>query len=74
LTRFGRPANQYARHHPQGNESIVTMAEIYIPTKQYRAAVNAIATITGIDTDEVKITLGEEANIWPASIKRDQRG
>jgi hypothetical protein len=47
------------------------MAEIYIPTEQYRAAVNAIAAITGIDTDEVKITLGEEANIWPESIRRD---
>lgn len=44
------------------------MAEIYIPTEQYRAAVNAIAAITSIDTDEVKIALGEEANIWPMSI------
>jgi hypothetical protein len=39
------------------------MAEIYIPTEQYHAAVNAIAAIAGIDTDDVKITLGEEANI-----------
>ena len=34
-------------------------AEIYIPTKQYGAAVNAIAALTGVDTDEVKIALGE---------------
>ena len=45
------------------------MAEIYIPTEQYRAAVNAIAALTGIDNDDVKITLDEEANIWPASIR-----
>ena len=45
------------------------MAEIHIPTEQYNAAVNAIAALTGIDTDDVKITLGEEANIWPASIR-----
>jgi hypothetical protein len=49
------------------------MAETYIPTEQYRAAVNAIAALTGIDSDEIKIALGEEANIWPASIKRDRR-
>jgi hypothetical protein len=46
-----------------------TMAEIYIPTEQYRAAVNAIAALTGIDTDDVKVALGEEANTWPASIR-----
>ena len=49
------------------------MAEIYIPTEQYRAAVNAIAALTGIDSDEIKIALGEEANIWPASIRPDAR-
>jgi hypothetical protein len=48
-------------------------AEIYIPTEQYRAAVNAIAALTGIDTDDVKIALGEDFNVWPASIKRDRR-
>jgi len=47
------------------------MAEIYIPTEQYRAVVNALAALTGIDTDEVKIALGEEGNIWPASIRPD---
>ena len=34
------------------------MAEIYIPTEQYRAAVKAVAALTGIDTDDVKIALG----------------
>ena len=47
------------------------MAEIYIPTEQYRAAVNAIAAMTHQDPDEIKIALGEEANIWPASIRGD---
>ena len=47
------------------------MTEIYIETEQYNAAVNAIAALTGVDTDDVKITLGEEANIWPASICAD---
>ena len=47
------------------------MAEIYIPTEQYRAAVKAVAALTGIDTDDVKIALGEEANIWPESIRCD---
>lgn len=71
LRRFNDSANHHARHHPQG--SIINMAEIYIPTEQYRAAVNAIAALTGTDTDAdaVKITLGEEGNIWPASIKPD---
>ncbi len=45
------------------------MAEIYIPTEQYRAAVNAIAAATNVDPDEIKIALGEEGNIWPASIR-----
>ena len=48
------------------------MTEIYLPTKQYRAAVNAFAAELGIDSDLVKITLGEEFNIWPMSIKRDR--
>ena len=45
------------------------MAETYIPTEQYRAAVDAIAALTGTDPDEIKIALGEEGNIWPASIE-----
>jgi hypothetical protein len=49
-----------------------TMAEIYIPTEQYRAAVNAIAALTHLDPDEIKIALGEDGNIWPASIKPDR--
>ena len=44
------------------------MAEIYVPTKAYRAAVNAIAAKTGVDPDEIKIALGEAGNIWPESI------
>jgi hypothetical protein len=47
------------------------MAEIYIPTEQYRAAANAIAALTGIDNDDVKIILGEEGNIWLESIRGD---
>ena len=49
------------------------MAEIYIPTEQYRAAVNAIAAMTNTDPDEIKIALGEEGNIWPMSIRGDAR-
>jgi hypothetical protein len=45
------------------------MAEIYIPTEQYSAAVKAIAAKTLIDTDEIKIALGEEGDIWPESIR-----
>jgi hypothetical protein len=48
------------------------MAEIYIPTEQYRAAVNAIAAITHLDSDEIKIALGEHGNIWPASIREKE--
>jgi hypothetical protein len=44
------------------------MAEIYVPTETYRAAVNAIAAKTGVDTDEIKIALGEHGDIWPTSI------
>jgi hypothetical protein len=44
------------------------MAEIYVPTEAYRAAVNAIAAKTGADPDEIKIALGEAGNIWPVSI------
>jgi hypothetical protein len=49
------------------------MAETYIPTEQYRAAVAAIAALTFIDPDVIKIALGEEGNIWPASIRVDAR-
>ena len=48
------------------------MAEIYVPTEQYRAAVNAIAALTSIDPDEIKIALGEDGNIWPISIAEEQ--
>lgn len=48
------------------------MAEIYIPTEQYRAAVSAIAAMTDLDPDKIKIALGEEGNIWPASIECDR--
>jgi hypothetical protein len=58
----GSPAGQ-GKHH--------TMAEIYIPTEQYRAALNAIAAMTHLDPAEIKIAPGEEANIWPASIRSD---
>lgn len=47
------------------------MAEIFIPNDQYIAAVNAIAALTGAETDDVKIALGDEGNIWPTSIRAD---
>lgn len=49
------------------------MAEIYIPTLEYRRAVAALAAVMRLDTDAVKITLGEGFNVWPESIKRDRR-
>ena len=48
-----------------------TMAEIYVPTEAYRAAVDAIAAKTGVDPDEIKIALGEFGNVWPDSICAD---
>ena len=48
-----------------------TMAEIYVPTENYRRAVDAIAAMTGVDPDEIKIALGEEGNIWPMSIRAE---
>lgn len=47
------------------------MTEHYVETEQYRAAVNAIATMTHLDPDEIKTALGEEGNIWPNSIRVD---
>ena len=49
------------------------MAATYIPTENYQRAVDALAAMTGLDPDQIKIALGEEGNIWPASIKRDRR-
>jgi hypothetical protein len=48
------------------------MAEIYVPTEAYRAAINAIAAKTGVDSDEIKIALGEAGNIWPMSIAKSE--
>lgn len=45
------------------------MAEIYVPTENYRRAVDAITAKTGIDPDVIKIALGEEFNVWPESIR-----
>jgi hypothetical protein len=39
-----------------GGQGSITMAEIYIPTEQYRAAVNAIAAMTNVDPDEITLT------------------
>jgi hypothetical protein len=58
---------------PAGQGKHHTMAEHYIENEQYRAAVKAIAAATGVDTDAIKIALGEEAKIWPMSIKCDRR-
>jgi hypothetical protein len=51
------------------------MAEIYIPTGNYRRAADAIAALEPcpvhgvITADQVKIALGEAGNIWPESIR-----
>lgn len=47
----------------------ITMAETYIQTENYRRAVDAIAIMTGIGPDEIKIALGEHGNVWPESIR-----
>jgi hypothetical protein len=47
------------------------MAEIYIPTENYRRGVEAIAARTRLAPDEIKIALGEHGNIWPESIRTD---
>ena len=49
------------------------MIEIFIPTLKYRRAVADFAAAMGLDPDAVKITLGEDFNVWPESIKRDRR-
>jgi hypothetical protein len=41
------------------------------PNDQYCAAVNAIAAMTNLDPDDIEIALGDEGNIWPASIQAD---
>jgi hypothetical protein len=45
------------------------MAEIYIPTEPYRAAVAAFAAAMGLDADDIKIAVGETFNVWPESIR-----
>jgi hypothetical protein len=47
------------------------MVEIYIPIENYQRAVQAIAARTGLAPDEIKIALGEQASIWPESIRGD---
>jgi hypothetical protein len=47
------------------------MTEHYVENEAYNAAVNAIAARTGLAPDEIKIALGEHANIWPESIQGD---
>jgi hypothetical protein len=53
------------------------MAEIYVPTENYRRIAEAIAELTPcpshgcITADQVKIILGEVGNIWPESIRCD---
>ena len=47
------------------------MAEIYVETENYGAAVDAIAAMTGRDPDDIKTALGEAGNIWPESIRGD---
>ena len=47
------------------------MAESYIPTTEYNRAVIAFAAALGLDTDKVKIAVGEEFDVWPESIRPD---
>ncbi len=42
---------------------------VYIETETYQRAVAALAALTNADPDAIKIALGEEGNIWPASIR-----
>jgi hypothetical protein len=45
------------------------MTERYIETEAYCAIVSAIAAMTAIDPDQIKIALGEHWNVWPDSIQ-----
>ncbi|MDF3810695.1 MULTISPECIES: hypothetical protein [Rhodopseudomonas] len=47
------------------------MTAIYVETEAYRRAVAELAAIDGPNTDQIKIWLGENYNIWPASIRAD---
>ena len=49
------------------------MAETFIPTLEYRRAVATFAAAMGLEPDDIKITLGEDFNVWPESIKHDRR-
>ena len=44
------------------------MTEHYIKNEAYNAAVNAIAAMTHLDPDDIKIALGE-FNVWPESVR-----
>jgi hypothetical protein len=70
LPRFSQPANRN-RGSPAGQGSNITMAETFIPTLEYRHAVAAFATAMGLEPDDIKITLGEDFNVWPESIRCD---
>jgi hypothetical protein len=56
------------------------MAEVYIPTGNYRRAADAIAALKPcpvhgvITADQIKIALGEAGNIWPESIRGNVDG
>jgi hypothetical protein len=47
------------------------MTEHYVGNEAYNAAVNAIAAMTLIDPDDIKVALGEHGNIWPMSVRAD---
>jgi hypothetical protein len=47
------------------------LTEHYVENEAYNAAVNAIAAMTQLDPDEIKIALGEEGTVWPQSIQAD---
>jgi hypothetical protein len=45
------------------------MAESYIPTKEYNAAVIASAAALGLDTNQLQLMIGDEFDVWPESIR-----
>jgi hypothetical protein len=52
--------------------------DFYLPTEKYNALAEALANlepcpVRGVITaDQIKIVLGERADIWPASIAADK--
>jgi hypothetical protein len=47
------------------------MTEHYIENEAYNATIHAIAAMTHLGPDEIKIALREHGNVWPMSIRGD---